>query len=114
MCRWLAYMGPPLEIAALVLRPKQSLIRQSLSANLGVTPVNGDGFGLAWWNGKPEPGIFRDTQPAWNDANLKSLAEQISSPLFMAHVRASTALHDAIFGRPLSSGLISGTWIGTI
>ena len=90
MCRWLAYMGPPLEIAALVLRPKQSLIRQSRSANLGVTPVNGDGFGLAWWDNNPEPGLFKDTQPAWNDENLKSLASQISSPLFMAHVRAST------------------------
>ena len=78
MCRWLAYMGPPLEIAALVLRPKQSLIRQSRSANLGVTPVNGDGFGLAWWDNNPEPGLFKDTQPAWNDENLKSLASQIS------------------------------------
>jgi glutamine amidotransferase len=28
--------------------------------------------------------------PAWNDANLQSLAEQIRSPLFFAHVRAST------------------------
>lgn len=90
MCRWLAYMGPPLEIAALVLRPTQSLIRQSRAAHLGVPPVNGDGFGLAWWGEKPEPGIFKDTLPAWSDANLKSLAEQISSPLFMAHVRAST------------------------
>lgn len=90
MCRWLAYMGPPLEMAALVLRPKQSLVRQSISAHLGRTPVNGDGFGLAWWDARPEPGLFRDTLPAWNDANLKSLTEQISSPLFMAHVRAST------------------------
>lgn len=90
MCCWLAYLGPQLEIAALVLRPKQSLVRQSLSAHLGATPVNGDGFGLAWWGVKPEPGIFRDTLPAWNDANLRNLAEQIRSPLFMAHVRAST------------------------
>jgi len=28
--------------------------------------------------------------PAWNDDNLRSVAEQISSPLFFAHVRAST------------------------
>jgi predicted glutamine amidotransferase len=90
MCRWLAYLGPPIEIANLVLRPKQSLVRQSLSANLGVTPVNGDGFGLAWWGDRAEPGVFRDTLPAWNDANLKSLTEQISSRLFFAHVRAST------------------------
>mgnify|MGYP006242572477 FL=1 len=106
MCRWLAYLGPPIEMAALVLRPKQSLVRQSISANLGVTPVNGDGFGLAWWRDKPVPGLFRDTLPAWNDANLRSLTEQVSSPLFFAHVRASTGTatsrnncHPFVFGK---------------
>jgi len=90
MCRWLAYVGPPVEMAALVLRPRHSLVRQSLSSLHGVTPVNGDGFGLAWWGHKPEPGRYRDTLPAWNDSNLKSLTEQIASRLFFAHVRAST------------------------
>ena len=90
MCRWLAYIGPPVEMAALVLRPQHSLVRQSLSAQRGVTPVNGDGFGLAWWGNKPEPGRYRDTLPAWNDSNLRSLTEQIESRLFFAHVRAST------------------------
>ncbi|MCA8928537.1 MAG: class II glutamine amidotransferase [Alphaproteobacteria bacterium] len=90
MCRWLAYIGPPVEMAALVLRPRHSLVRQSLSSSRGVTPVNGDGFGLAWWGNKPEPGRFCDTLPAWNDANLRSLTEQIESRLFFAHVRAST------------------------
>ena len=28
--------------------------------------------------------------PAWNDANLRDLAQQIETPLFFAHVRAST------------------------
>ena len=106
MCRWLAYVGPPIEMAALVLRPQHSLVRQSLSAQRGVTPVNGDGFGLAWWASKREPGQFRDTLPAWNDANLRSLTEQIASPCFFAHVRASTGTetsrancHPFTFGR---------------
>jgi predicted glutamine amidotransferase len=90
MCRWLAYVGPPVEMAALVLRPRHSLVRQSLSSSHGVTPVNGDGFGLAWWGSKQEPGRYRDTLPAWNDSNLRSLTEQIESRLFFAHVRAST------------------------
>ena len=90
MCRWLAYVGPPVEMAALVLRPQHSLVRQSLSSLHGVTPVNGDGFGLAWWGHKQQPGRYRDTLPAWNDSNLRSLTEQIESRLFFAHVRAST------------------------
>ena len=90
MCRWLAYGGPPLSLQDLLFKPRNSLIRQSLAATRSIVPTNGDGFGLGWYGVLPMPGIFRDTLPAWNDANLRSLAEQINSRLFFAHVRAST------------------------
>ncbi len=90
MCRWLAYSGPEIYLETLLLKPANSLIRQSLSSQRGTVPTNGDGFGLGWYAGKPEPGLFRDTRPAWNDDNLRSISEQIASPLFFAHVRAST------------------------
>lgn len=90
MCRWLAYSGLPVSVDTLLFQPHNSLIRQSLSAQRSVVPTNGDGFGLGWYADLPHPGLFRDTMPAWNDANLRSLAEQIRSPLFFAHVRAST------------------------
>lgn len=90
MCRWLAYSGPALPIHRLLFEPSNGLIRQSLAARRAVTPTNGDGFGLAWYGNQPTPGLFRDTMPAWNDANLRSIAEHIASPLFFAHVRAST------------------------
>ena len=90
MCRWLAYGGPALSLQDLLFKPRNSLIRQSLSASRSIVPTNGDGFGLGWYGTLPTPGIFRDTLPAWNDANLRSLAEQISARLFFAHVRAST------------------------
>lgn len=90
MCRWLAYAGSPIPMATLLFQPSNSLIRQSLSAQRSVVPTNGDGFGLGWYADLPAPGLFRDTMPAWNDANLLSLAEQIRSRLFFAHVRAST------------------------
>ncbi len=90
MCRWLAYAGHPIAMATLLFQPSNSLIRQSLSAQRSVVPTNGDGFGLGWYGDLPAPGLFRDTMPAWNDANLRSLAEQIRSRLFFAHVRAST------------------------
>ena len=90
MCRWLAYGGPALPLQELLFKPRNSLIRQSLSASRSTVPTNGDGFGVGWYGALPTPGIFRDTLPAWNDANLRSLAEQISARLFFAHVRAST------------------------
>ena len=36
------------------------------------------------------PGIYHDIFPAWNDSNLKSLSQHVKSPLFFAHIRAST------------------------
>lgn len=90
MCRWLAYSGPSLLLEELLFKPENSLIRQSLAASKSNVPTNGDGFGLGWYGSQCHPGIFRDTLPAWNDANLQSLSEQIRSKLFFAHVRAST------------------------
>jgi predicted glutamine amidotransferase len=40
---------------------------------------------------RPSPGVFRSIEPAWNDANLRELAEHVSSPLFFAHIRAAIA-----------------------
>jgi predicted glutamine amidotransferase len=90
MCRWLAYAGRPILVDTLLFKPCNSLIHQSLSAQRGHVPTNGDGFGLGWYGEIRRPGLYRDTMPAWNDVNLRSLAEQIRSGLFFAHVRAST------------------------
>jgi len=90
MCRWIAYLGEPIFLEDFVTQPVQSLIVQSRSSREARTAVNGDGFGLGWYGERPEPGLFRDVRPAWSDENLLSLAHQIRSPLFFAHVRAST------------------------
>lgn len=91
MCRWAAYRGSPIYLEDIVAAPAHSLIEQSHCATKAKTATNGDGFGVAWYGARPEPGLYRDILPAWSDANLKSLARQIRSPLFLAHVRASTA-----------------------
>lgn len=90
MCRWAAYLGEPIYLEELVSSPAHSLIEQSHCATHAKTPTNGDGFGIAWYGDRPEPGLYRDILPAWSDCNLKSLARQIRSPLFLAHVRAAT------------------------
>jgi predicted glutamine amidotransferase len=90
MCRWAAYRGTPIPLEQIVSAPGHSLIEQSHQATQAKTATNGDGFGVAWYGEHPEPGLYRDVLPAWSDCNLKSLARQIRSPLFLAHVRAST------------------------
>jgi len=90
MCRWLTYAGQPIYLDALIFEPENSLIQQSLHARKAAVTTNGDGFGIGWYGGRQVPGIYRDILPAWNDANLKSLAHQVEACLFFAHVRAST------------------------
>ncbi len=90
MCRWVAYLGSPIFLEDFVSRPSQSLVAQSLHCHEAKVPVNADGFGLGWYAERQKPGVFRDVRPAWSDENLLSIAHQIKSRLFMAHVRAST------------------------
>ncbi|ATZ28700.1 Amidohydrolase EgtC [Streptomyces lavendulae subsp. lavendulae] len=94
MCRWLAYSGSPMLLDAVLYRPEHSLINQSLYARMGAEATNGDGFGIGWYSadraGNGTPAIFRDVAPAWNNRNLRELAAHVRSPLFFAHVRAST------------------------
>jgi glutamine amidotransferase len=66
-----------------------SLVGQSLHSRLGAEPTNGDGFGVGWYGPPETPGVYRSTEPAWNDHNLRELAGHISSPLFFTHIRAA-------------------------
>ncbi len=72
------------------MHQEQSLVEQSRNALIGKTPINADGFGLAWYSERPNPCFYKDTNPAWSDANLRQLAHHTRSGLFLAHVRAST------------------------
>ena len=91
MCRIAAYLGPSIPLENIIVRPAHSLLSQSHHATEAKLAVNGDGFGIAWYNGTdPAPGQYRDVLPAWSDGNLTSLCRMIQSPLFIGHVRAST------------------------
>ncbi|MBE1206549.1 class II glutamine amidotransferase [Aminobacter carboxidus] len=107
MCRWAAYIGEEVFLEDIVTAPCHSLIAQSHCAQEAKSPTNGDGFGLAWYGERPEPGLYRDILPAWSDPNLKSLCRQIKSGLFLAHVRASTG---GATSRANCHPFVSGRW----
>ena len=90
MCRWMAYCGNPLMLEDLLFNAKHCLIDQSMCSKSAETPTNGDGFGVGWYGRNGRPGLFRSIRPAWNDFNLRELAAQIETPLFFAHVRATS------------------------
>ena len=90
MCRWMAYSGGPIRLQQLLFEAPSNLIDQSLSSRSAETPTNGDGFGIGWYDKFETPGLFHSIRPAWNDFNLRDLAAHIESPLFMAHVRATS------------------------
>jgi glutamine amidotransferase len=86
----MAWYGQPVLIEELLFRPQHGLIDQSRHARMGVETTNGDGFGIGWFGAGEGPGVYRGVAPAWGDENLRELAGQIESPLFIAHVRATT------------------------
>jgi predicted glutamine amidotransferase len=90
MCRWQAYSGRPIRIEELLFEAKHSLVDQSMLSRSPDTPTNGDGFGLGWYGARELPGLYRSIRPAWNDFNLRDLAAQVESGLFLAHVRATS------------------------
>lgn len=92
MCRFVAYIGSELLLANVLIKPEDSLIKQSLLAKESSILTNGDGFGVGWYAPKisPNPAVFLSIFPAWNDENLIHLASKIESNLFFAHVRSAS------------------------
>ena len=93
MCRFTGYLGKnPILIKSVLDDPSNSLISQSKSAKEGKTGINGDGFGIGWYNHEVDkfPAVFKSVLPAWNDENLINISSKILSRCFLGHVRAST------------------------
>jgi predicted glutamine amidotransferase len=90
VCRWMAWYGQSVLVEELLFKSQHGLIEQSLHSRLGAETTNGDGFGLGWYGAGEGPGVYHSVAPAWGDANLRELAAHIESPLFLAHVRATS------------------------
>lgn len=92
MCRFAFYLGKPVRLSSLVVEPKNSLIHQSFHSHEREEPLNGDGFGVAWYVPaiSERPAAFRSITPAWSNRNLLELARVLESPCILAHVRAAT------------------------
>ena len=92
MCRLVFYKGTSIPLSSLLTEPRHSIIHQSYHSKEREEPLNGDGFGVAWYT--PDvtecAAVFKSVSPAWNNQNLLSLAPVISSSCIVAHIRAAT------------------------
>ena len=92
MCRFVLYMGPEIKMGSLVTEPKHSIVVQSYHSEEREEPLNGDGFGVAWYPADKNvaPAVFKSISPAWNNQNLINLSRVIHSDCMLAHVRAAS------------------------
>lgn len=93
MCRFVVYRGRPVPLARVVSSSDHSLVRQSYQPReMTAGSVNVDGFGVGWYNRavEPEPCIYTNIVPIWNDRNLPRLSRHIVSDCVMANVRSAT------------------------
>ena len=93
MCRFVAYLGPPVTLDALLLAPEHSLLRQSwVPRHQRHGTVNADGFGVGWYDTarRPEPARYRTARPMWADRSFSSVAGLVASGAVLAAVRSAT------------------------
>ncbi|RCW45985.1 glutamine amidotransferase [Halopolyspora algeriensis] len=92
MCRHVGYLGPPVSLEELLLRPTHSLREQTWAPSdmrSGGT-VNVDGFGVGWYPaGSDVPTRYRAADPMWTDASFTALASTVSSPAIVGAVRSA-------------------------
>jgi len=92
MCRFLLYLGPEVLVSSVVVDPDHGMLQQASKAHDLITPLNADGFGVAWYvpSISPFPACFRDVSPAWSNQNLKQITRVSKSHCIFAHVRAAS------------------------
>jgi glutamine amidotransferase len=92
MCRFVLYLGDEILLSSLITEPENSLVHQSFESRERTEPLNGDGFGVAWYvpTVGPDAALFRAITPAWSNQNLAHLARMTRSGCVFAHVRAAS------------------------
>ncbi|MGJ7908485.1 ergothioneine biosynthesis protein EgtC [Actinopolyspora sp. H202] len=112
MCRHVGYLGPPVRLDELLLRPSHGLLEQTWAPNdmrLGGT-INVDGFGVGWYRAdRAEPSRYRAVGPMWADENFAALAPEVSADALVGAIRSATRSTSA--ERTACAPFRSGRWL---
>ncbi|MFE5514064.1 ergothioneine biosynthesis protein EgtC [Streptomyces sp. NPDC056529] len=111
MCRHIAYVGGPVALGELVVRPEHGLLRQSWEPRTQTSGVvNADGFGVGWYaEGDPVPARYRRAGPIWGDLSFADLARVVRSGALLAAVRGATL--PGADGEAAATPFASGRWL---
>jgi len=94
MCRHVSYLGPPADLASLLLAPAHSLVEQAQAARFQSSGTkNPDGFGVGWYapgDEGGEPARYRTDRPIWEDEAFPSIAAGTTSRAVLAAVRLAS------------------------
>lgn len=92
MCRFVAWLGEPRSLEALVLDPPFGLLRQSYAPRRQkYGTINADGFGVGWYAPvRPTPARYRSPAPLWSDESFASLAGVVETGCALAGVRSAS------------------------
>lgn len=94
MCRHLAYLGPQVNLGALLLDAPHALAWQAWAPRemRGSGTINVDGFGVGWYSAPGHtPASYRRDRPIWSDQYLVELCRSTSASAVLAAVRSATA-----------------------
>jgi glutamine amidotransferase len=112
MCRHVAYLGPAIPLAQVLLDPPHSLLHQSYAPRDmrrgGV--INADGYGFGWYpDGSPTAARYRRDCPMWTDGNLAMLTAALASGAILGAARNATV------GMPVletaAAPFVDGPWL---
>jgi gamma-glutamyl hercynylcysteine S-oxide hydrolase len=111
MCRHVAYLGPAVTLASLVIDPPHGLYRQSWAPRMQEHgTVNADGFGVGWYApGDEVPARYRRGTPMWGDPSLRDVARVTRSAAVLAAVRCAT--DGTAAGEAAAAPLAWGRWL---
>ena len=94
MCRIFGYLGQPIQLEHLLLKPEHSLIVQSYQPKeLNDALLNADGFGIGWYHATRSealPFTYKSVLPIWNDINLPHLSRYVETHCTIANIRSAT------------------------
>ncbi|WP_435972868.1 ergothioneine biosynthesis protein EgtC [Streptomyces sp. Qhu_M48] len=111
MCRHVAFLGEPVALGELLVKPEHGLLRQSWdprTQSSGV--VNADGFGVGWYaEGDPVPARYRRAAPIWGDLSFADLARVVRSGALLAAVRGATL--PGADGEAAAAPFAAGPWL---
>jgi glutamine amidotransferase len=111
MCRHLAYLGPPVTLAALITSPPHGLGRQAWAPRRQVHgTMNVDGFGVGWYaDSDPVPARYRRAEPIWADPSFADLARVTRTRALVAAVRSATEGGEP--GASAAAPFTAGRWL---